>query len=288
MFTKLNASTIANVIAIVAAVFTVWSYFADRDKQVSFSVVSSTSLVQPLGKIAGLELLFNGSKLVDPALSTFELRNAGSVPINPTDFEREISIQVLEPAKVIDVKVSKTFPLSLNPSMSYDDRSISIKPLLLNPSDALQLSVITTGGQPKVNISARIAGISDVKLIDVLSPKNRSNVGRLLGLVALIASLMLSYLLGWYLAGASKFSGLGKNPALHESLATLLLGVLSAAFITLTALYYRELAPDNFVGGAWLVVIPMSALLVGYVGTISFDFSFHNFRKLLIEKLKSA
>ena len=98
--------------------------------------------------------------------------------------------------------MSRISPEDLKPEISSHLNEITIKPLLLNPRDMMQISAITAGGLPSFSIESRIAGISKIGLIDQSGIKKsnfRLSVEGLLGFVlfALYMSLTHAALLEW-------------------------------------------------------------------------------------------
>lgn len=143
-----------------------WLWHADQTSHsLHFQLVSQTSL-QPdeTDTLSGLKLSLDGVDLQAPYLSVFELINDGSKPVTTSDFESPIELSTSSDSIIARAQVTKAIPKDLKAELVTDKQSIKIKPLLLNPKDALTLAVITSGKRPQFSTRARIAGITSVPL----------------------------------------------------------------------------------------------------------------------------
>lgn len=157
-------------VASVAGPF--WLWRADQTgKSLSVAMLSQVAL-QPTDKdsVQGLQVLIDGTPLVEPFLSVIEVSNNGEKPITTADFEAPLEIQLLTKTNVARARVTAKSPSDIEPDISWEKQVLRLKPLLLNSKDKITLSVLTSGGQPQFSTKARIVGISAIPLVDATKP----------------------------------------------------------------------------------------------------------------------
>lgn len=160
------------VVTVAGVAGPLWLWHIDQNgKSVSAFVLSQVAL-QPTDKesVQGLQVLIEGTPLVEPYLSVIQFSNDGGKPIGTSDFEAPLEVRLLSKANVARARVTGKSPDDIEAEISWDKKAIRLKPLLLNPKDKITISVLTSGGQPQFATKARIAGISSVPLIDATKP----------------------------------------------------------------------------------------------------------------------
>ena len=160
--------TLSFIVALVGIAIPMGLWQLDQNvHSITVRLVASTAL-QPQGKqsIPDIEVSIGGVKLQSPYLSTLELINTGSKPIQASDFETPVELALDNHASVVRARVSLTNPNEIKADLMIDKDVIILKPLLLNPSDSITLTVITTGDSPVFSPKARIAGVSRIAFED--------------------------------------------------------------------------------------------------------------------------
>lgn len=135
----------------------------------SLRLTSSIALrpaIEP--SVQDIQIVLDGVNIKEPYLSTLELSNDGSKPIYSKDFDGNLEIYV-DQGSVVRVNVESTQPNGIPIVLNSEDKTIKIKPLLLNPQDTISIIVISSGGAPIFKPMARIAGISEVMYEDYTS-----------------------------------------------------------------------------------------------------------------------
>ncbi|MCE1005635.1 hypothetical protein [Pseudomonas monteilii] len=162
--------TISVAIAGIALPFLWQSDFSSKALELRLTSLSS---LEPTSKIRNLELFLDGNKLEAPYASTMELVNTGSKPIVSKDFETAIEIYLADGARFAGAQVISTSPPDLPLQLNVTDQTIVVSKHLSNPGDTMILSIVTSGKRPEFAVKARIAGISQIAMIDQTVPKSR-------------------------------------------------------------------------------------------------------------------
>jgi hypothetical protein len=113
-----------------------------------------------------IELSINGSKLTNPTLIEFIVKNDGSRPILATDFESPLEIRLESASSFVKTRVSNKTPRDIDPIISSENKQITLKPMLINPQDSITISTYTSGDSPVFGYKARVAGVSNVSYED--------------------------------------------------------------------------------------------------------------------------
>lgn len=164
-------------------------------KAVEVRLVSSAFLLTSLDPKMQLKVTEGGTELRTPALSTIDVVSSGGKPIASADFESPLEIQVGSSTTVRSVVVASREPASIQAAVVITDRGFQIKPLLLNPGDAIRLSVLTDGSAPEFAPQARIAGVKDVPLIKGQSTSKGAVSVAMLGVLSLPAMAIFLFVL---------------------------------------------------------------------------------------------
>jgi hypothetical protein len=169
-----------------------------------------------------VEIAVDGTKLRNPYLVVIEIQNSGSKPIPASEFETPLSVILKSQSAFVRAKVSAQFPKDIDPVISYEDKKVSINPLLLNPGDKIVLSAITNGDKPSITTKARISGVQNIELID----GTIADSGKAKALFQLVAAMFafISFVLVSDAILESKEITLRRRSAMVVVLVTLLTG----------------------------------------------------------------
>lgn len=221
----------------------IWLWRVDQNaKSLSAAMLSQVAL-QPTDNdsVQGLQVLIDGTPLVEPFLSVIEISNDGEKPIATADFEVPLEVRLLTKANVARARVTAKSPSDIDAEISWDKQAIKLKPLLLNAKDKITLSVLTSGGQPQFSTKARIAGISTVPLIDATKPiPSRWKKWIFLAAAFLFAiATMITMLVGTFVQRKSS-AVLRKRSMLVNSLVT---GCTAAVFVNM---FLEQIGQNSF------------------------------------------
>jgi hypothetical protein len=152
-------------VAVASLLVPIWLWRADlASKSLDATIISVASLKPTLQGVSSstIDVVIDGQAIIDPFVTVLELRNSGSRPILQSDFESPLQISLPDDVTLARAYVTLTEPRSIRPQVTPAKKSLSIAPLLLNPSDTVRLTIVTSGGKPEFSAQARIAGIDDV------------------------------------------------------------------------------------------------------------------------------
>ncbi len=151
-------------IPLLGILLTAWGiFFVGSDKELSYEVISSTQFNSGTsGKWAGFSIFYQGLEIENGGVVTVRIANSGSVPINATDFNGPIILLSGDNTNFIDARLISSKPTNINPKILAVDGVINIEPILLNPSDEIQIQAIGVGTTSHVLVKARIAGVAEV------------------------------------------------------------------------------------------------------------------------------
>jgi hypothetical protein len=161
------------VVGIIALLFTLigggWALYerSKNKKDLRYLPSESTSLIVDRSDIGQLTVLYNDVKVKDPQITTIECSNNERFPITPDDFIEPITIS--GDSKVLSAVVAKVNPEGLKPSVNFTQNQVIIQPLLLNGSDSFSINLLTDGKYGNLKMSARIAGVKEIKRIRKVS-----------------------------------------------------------------------------------------------------------------------
>lgn len=104
-------------------------------------------------------------EMVAPYHIMVEVINVGHVAIQPEDFTGVIRLGV-EDAVIQDVEYG-SMPLEMNAKVTFDKNGVDIEPALFNPGDGVICRITTSGGEPELSPSGRVAGASILKSYEI-------------------------------------------------------------------------------------------------------------------------
>ncbi len=158
------------VFTVAGVLVPVWIWKADMTaRALHFRKISQTALHPPdTAKALGLKILAAGTEVPVPYLTVFELANDGAKPILAADFESPIElIPASKKATIVRASVTGVKPSDILPTLEIDSGAVKIKPMLTNSGDVVTIAVLTSGEEePSFSARARIAGISQISIID--------------------------------------------------------------------------------------------------------------------------
>jgi hypothetical protein len=145
-----------------------WYAWQREYKSLTVSVDSCVSIVT-LGNnsVDGLELLYNGKAVSSLSVVDISIKNSGNSVVRRDDFT--------EPVKIIftgDIASTPTIieknPKQLNPIfVMAEDKTVELKPLLLNSDDVIRLRVNVLNldkDVPVVAVDGRVVGVKNIEV----------------------------------------------------------------------------------------------------------------------------
>lgn len=130
--------------------------------------LASSVALQPTeaSSIPDIQISIEGVEIKSPYLSTLVLSNDGSKPVTASDYELPVELRVRGDTQIVRASIFAAEPHNLKAELDTSKQSVKLRPLLLNPADTLTIVIVTSGGSPRFDVQARIAGIIKVKFED--------------------------------------------------------------------------------------------------------------------------
>jgi hypothetical protein len=146
------------VLALGAIGVSVYIFWLQRDvASLTVQLTSNTNLVstEAIGSTEQIEILFEKRPVRELWLAAFRLVNDGNVPIKKEDFEQPIGLQ-LNNGEVLKIIAGQNIQPQL---LLVSKNTVEIQPLLLNPSDVISFSLLTTSSAEELVLTTRISGV---------------------------------------------------------------------------------------------------------------------------------
>jgi hypothetical protein len=179
-----------------------------KTKKLAYDV-TSTQLVPGTLLKNKLQFAIDDRRLDAVEITTVTIMNTGNVAIARADFDQDMLIHMPKESELLLAHVSATHPKILATELVNDATQVRIKPVLLNPRDFIQLSLLSTSSssrsassesntiirvldRKRVSVSAHAAGMRTPEMIENREPTKRDWWRLILG-----ASLIFFYGIAW-------------------------------------------------------------------------------------------
>lgn len=139
--------------------------FVDGKKSLEYHVEEKSPLALTFKQNSnwpGVTVAFNGRIINQGVQSSVAFSNSGSKSISTSDFESPIIIRINAHSKIIGSRVIKKSPGNLNIKLAYNDSSVIIDPLLLNPGDRFVVQTLSDSDINITSVNARILGVDSI------------------------------------------------------------------------------------------------------------------------------
>ena len=153
---------IVNLISFVVPILiTIAIYLLQKKtKKLSYEIILDTSLVTVNTKVKEkIKIFYENSVVTNPNFISIRFINNGNQAISKLDYEDDIVLKFEDTSKIIQCDSPKMYPDNLKLNFSYDNNSVSIKPLLLNNGEFFDLNLIIDSPSSKFKIIDRIKGL---------------------------------------------------------------------------------------------------------------------------------
>jgi len=151
-------------------------FFTLPGKTLSYQVISKSALIGSHDSIENIEIKIKGEVVDSAVIYLLKIKNSGTEPIKPKDFERPIVIKFAEKARIFNAQVKNKLPENISTSLKVSGNKLSIAPLLLNPNDEFIVEVLSASRKYPV-FDSRIAG---VQITEQILPKETARLNRIL------------------------------------------------------------------------------------------------------------
>lgn len=154
------------IIGIITLLFMAYIFYVQRqNKELSYEILSATSLISKNKEIEGkLKILYQNKEVDNIYLIIIKLTNSGNVSLNRSDYESPIIFSFNQNISIMEADIIRTEPDNIKSEINIDKNRLIIKPLLLNESDSITFKIILPSFEGYINADARIFGIKDISL----------------------------------------------------------------------------------------------------------------------------
>jgi hypothetical protein len=139
-------------------------YYFTRQRKVKrlICVVFSRERILLSGGVSDLTVFYKDQRVENPALTVFRLVNIGNVAIESNHFTGHLHFVLPGAIRVVAMDLLRVKPDGLEPDLEVNSNRVTLKPLLLNVQDALEIQVLTEGLPSTVQVQARILEVPSI------------------------------------------------------------------------------------------------------------------------------
>ena len=183
----------AVVLSVLAIGTTIFIYYIQKQhKELSFEVISSTSLVNKAKEIGDkLKILYEDKPVNNIHLIVIRLTNSGNIPITKNDYENPLIFSFSSNVKLLEMDVIKSEPDNIKAETKIFDNKAIISPSLLNQSDSITFKIVLNEFDGFIKADARIFGIKNI----VHKDSKDNKISKLINFVAGLLSGFSLFLL---------------------------------------------------------------------------------------------
>lgn len=158
------AGLVVGVLGVIGPI--AWDFYKTKS-ELEVRAVDRTILIGRSAKVDGLTIAYKGENLNQLSKTIISVTNTGRTPILEKDVVSPLTIKFDKATQIVDARLEKATPPESQASAVYlrTENSVLISAPLMNPGDALQLSVLAKTEEFNFDASARIAGLSSVTVI---------------------------------------------------------------------------------------------------------------------------
>jgi hypothetical protein len=190
--------SIGALVAVAAIGVAIWAVLR-RTHRLGFEYRASQVATVSRDFAGDIRILYRGAEVSDVQLALLRIVNIGAQPVRVSDFEGPLRI-AFPVGTVISASVDRASPGGLSVGLTCDAQSaggsssVSISPLLLNPTDSFTLKLLLTGVTASPTVTGRIANI---RTVEALSLTRESQLARITRAVLWTAGLSSMILVIW-------------------------------------------------------------------------------------------
>jgi hypothetical protein len=163
-FLTIAFTDIRTYIALGSLVLAIIAYRRHKRKRLAYQIVSNESLFSIKRLIKDRIKIYLDDTLVENVnLVLIRIFNPGNDTITTKDFESSIAVNFGDAAKILSVEISEKSPADLPATISYNDSSVMLEPLLLNEKDSVTLKALVSKPQNAIIVGGRIAGVRKIE-----------------------------------------------------------------------------------------------------------------------------
>jgi hypothetical protein len=150
-------------------------FLLDRPvKDLQIEVLSNSPLISVEGDITkDIKILYKDQAVQTLSVVLLRIENTGNVPIRETDYSRPVLVSMSPDAEVGEFSIVETRPKDIDLSLKkITPHQVELSKSLLNPGDQVLVKILVLDNDETLNVSARIADISELKVLSGLEEQS--------------------------------------------------------------------------------------------------------------------
>jgi hypothetical protein len=170
---------VAAVLALLAIIIGGVYFLLDRPvRDLQIEILSNSPLISVEGDIAeDIKILYKDQPVQTLSVILLRIENTGNVPIRETDYSQPVLISVSPDAEVGEFSIVETRPLGIDLSLEkIAPHQVEFSRSLINPGDQVLVKILVVDNDGTLDVNARIADISELKVLSVLEEQSSSEL----------------------------------------------------------------------------------------------------------------
>lgn len=200
----LISPAVAGIIGIVGLALAIYtSFFYERKPDISISIDAISKVFDLHRPVGGLDIYYSGDNLRSSKKNlwvlTATVKNTGNAEIRKSDYDEKapLGFEVVG-AVVAELPVFKSSIdyVGKNLTVNYASNSVSFSPIILEPGDSYEVTVLLLGADAVKPYLKPIGKLAGVKSINLFTPENPSS-GKSIVLEAVDATSLWVHPIRW-------------------------------------------------------------------------------------------
>ena len=130
-------------------------------REIAFGVISCRTLLSIDDEVSGrVSVSLDGVSIRNLQLVVCGLKNSGTQPIRPADYERPITITFGDNAQILTLQTIREYPENIEISAESKGDRVAFAPVLMNPGDYAVIQILLSAETPRVRADCRISGVT--------------------------------------------------------------------------------------------------------------------------------
>ncbi|NET46640.1 hypothetical protein [Okeania sp. SIO2B3] len=144
-----------------------------QHKEIKCIEIVNTPLIKKVSDLSVAFLDGREHKIQYIHLTVLRICNSGNIPVIPGDFIRPITFIFRETQSATEIVNTEIFNATelLRPIIKTTKNIVELEPLLLNPGDSFDISILSFSVTHDFNIDSRIVGVKNLKMEKWLTRK---------------------------------------------------------------------------------------------------------------------
>lgn len=149
-------------IAAIVVSFAIYRWQRQR-RALTYHVKSAYPLLKSTEELQGrLSVQVDGVAIRNIDVMFLEVQNAGNQPISRNDFDVPFAIEFKPPTYIISAVVDSEEPSNLGVNLEVVEHKVTLRPILLNPSDKFTLKLLLSSDSKEYRVLGRVIGVKDI------------------------------------------------------------------------------------------------------------------------------